>query len=482
VVFDAEGACLVAHASTPLQLISRPDGSREQLAEWWVTALKSALNQLDPALRKTVSSIGVSGQQHGFVPVAASGEVLAPVKLWCDTSTVAECVQINEHLGGEEHCIALCGNPVRPGYTASKVLWLKSHHPDIYRQIDCVLLPHDYINFYLTGEKVMERGDASGTGFLDVRSGRWCSEVLAAVDDERDLMLSLPRLAEPDQFIGRLTTSVAAELGLPAGVPVSCGGGDNMMAAIGTGSVSPGRMTMSLGTSGTLFAYADQPIIDPEGTLAAFCDSTGGWLPLLCTMNCTVATELTRQMLALPLEEVEKSVSRIPVGANGVLTLPFFQGERTPNLPAAQGCVFGLNQHNYTAENLLRSAMESTIFGLRLGLDAFTRQGCKIESLRVTGGGSKSAVWRQMVADIFQMPVSVQQVDEGAALGAAIQACWVHSKGSSQTLRQLTDTCLPVDPCRSCEPLAGNAAAYTEHYENYLRHIDAITPLYSSRG
>ncbi len=480
-VLDVAARRVVAAASGPLALISRGDGTREQQAEWWLDAMRACLAQIDADLRAAVRAIGVSGQQHGFVPLDAAGEVLAPVKLWCDTATVQQCEQITSAFGGRERCIAEVGNAILPGYTAPKILWLKQHHRDRYDRLDTILLPHDYINFHLTGERVMECGDASGTGLLDIRARCWHRDMLNAVDDERDLADRLPELAPAHGFIGQLRPAVARDLGLPPGIPVSSGGGDNMMAAIGTGNVATGRLTVSLGTSGTLFAYADAPVIDRSGTLAAFCDSTGGWLPLLCTMNCTVATELTRRMLELPLAEVEASVERVPVGSQGVMTLPWFQGERTPDLPAGQGCILGLNQDNYTPAHLLRSAMESAIYGLRFGLEAFRRGGCEISGLRLTGGGANSAAWRQMTADIFGLPVTVQKVDEGAALGAALQACWVYTndRGDDASIADLVDEVLELDGPRCCVPDPGNTASYDEHYGRFLRHIEAITPLYS---
>jgi xylulokinase len=254
-----------------------------------------------------------------------------------------------------------------------------------------------------------------------------------------------------------------------------------MMAAIGTGNVSPGRLTASLGTSGTLFASADRPVIDPRGALAAFCSSTGGWLPLLCTMNCTVSSELTRRLFDLDIAQLEKQAERVPAGSHGVMTLPFFNGERSPNLPQGKGCILGLDAGNYLPENLLRSAMESAVYALRLGRDAFIELGCTFDTVRLTGGGAASAVWRQMVADILELPVCVQTVDEGAALGAALQALWTwqREQGDTASLQALVDEQLIPDPARSCEPQATEVAIYGQCYEQYLRHVETVTPLYA---
>ena len=480
-LYDAEKCRVVDVRSAPLELISDSDGTREQVASWWLEALRQCLAGFNRDNKARVMAIGVSGQQHGFVPVATDDKVLAPVKLWCDTATVAECEQIAANFGGRERCLNEVGNAILPGYTASKIRWLKNHRPAEYARLETILLPHDYINFYLTGERVMECGDASGTAMLDIRRRTWHAEMLAAIDEDRDLTETLPPLVEPGAAIGQLRASVASELGLSAGIPVACGGGDNMMAAIGTGNASAGRMTVSLGTSGTLFASADEPVVDPQGVLAAFCSSTGGWLPLLCTMNCTVSTELTRRLFELDIAELEQRVGTVPPGSHGVMTLPFFNGERTPDLPGGKGCILGLDESNYTPDNLLRSAMESAVYGLRAGLEIFYGLGCNIDTIRLTGGGAASASWRQMVADIFNMPVTVQTVDEGAALGAALQALWTYQceLGEGAPIQELVDAHLTLDPSRSCGPQAQTESVYSEHYRKYQRYVEAITAIYT---
>jgi len=473
--YDAEQRRPLSVTTAGLDLISDSDGTREQRAEWWIEALGECLAKTDPAVRRAVTAIGVSGQQHGFVPLSARGQVLAPVKLWCDTSTEAECQQISTAFGGDARCLEELGNAILPGYTAPKIRWLMNHRPEEYNRLATILLPHDYLNFYLTGERAMEYGDASGTGLLDICKRRWHAEMLRAVDGERDLSECLPPLLQADATVGALRSEVAAELGLPAGIPVSTGGGDNMMAAVGTGNVSPGCLTVSMGTSGTLFAYSDTPVIDRAGQVAAFCSSTGGWLPLLCTMNCTVSTELTRSLVGVPLDQLDQRAAAVPAGANGVMTLPFFNGERTPNLPRARGAVFGLDESNYSADNLLRSSMESAVYGLRSGLEVFRKNNCEVRELRLTGGGARSAVWRQIVADVFDLPVSVQLIDEGAAFGAALQAMWMQQ---SSSLPELVNDHIELDGARACEPRPAEVASYREHYNVYLRHIDAVTSLY----
>jgi len=475
-IYDDQSRRVVAEQSAPLDLLSGADGAREQLAGWWLTALGRCLAALPTRARQGIRAVGVSGQQHGFVALDAAGEVLAPVKLWCDTATVPECESITAAFGGRQRCIDEVGNPVLPGYTAPKIRWLKNHQPAQYAQLATVLLPHDYVNFCLTGERSMECGDASGTGLLDIRHRRWHSGIIEALDPDHDLLSALPALAAPGSAIGQVTAKAAADYGLPAGIPVATGGGDNMMAAVGTGNVTAGTLTVSLGTSGTLFASADAPVIDPRGELAAFCSSTGAWLPLLCTMNCTVSTELTRNLFALDLAELDRRVAAVAPGANGVVTLPFFNGERSPELPAGKACVCGLDGDNYRPDNLLRSAMEAPVYGLRAGLEAMRAQGCVVNDLRLTGGGAGSATWRQMVSDIFDLPVSVQVLDEGAALGAALLALWTVEGGA---LRGITDTHIDIDPARACQPQPEAAGRYRELYNDYLRHVNVARALYA---
>ncbi len=478
-IYDAENRCIAARASSPLKLDSRDDGAREQQASWWLKALRSAVGKLPLELRSGVVALGVSGQQHGFVPVDSRGEVLAPVKLWCDTATVAECDEITERFGGVERCIAEVGNPILPGYTASKILWLKKHRPDAYAALATVMLPHDYLNYYLTGERFMECGDASGTGLLDIRQRQWHSGMVAALDPERDLSSCLPPLLEPGEAGGELRAPCAAELGLPTGIPVACGGGDNMMAALGTGNVRAGRLSVSLGTSGTLFAYADEPCIDTGGELAAFCSSSGGWLPLLCTMNCTVATEQARELFQLDFDGVDTLLLQSAPGANGVVVLPFYNGERTPNLPNGRGCIMGLTMNNNNRANILQASMEAAVFGLRGGLDAFERVGCHFNEIRLTGGGSRNPYWRQMIADVFNLPVQLPKLDEGAALGAALNAL-ITEQGlvDSQVAANLIDDHVQCDMSATALPNPERHLQYADAYQQYQRYLSLVQPLF----
>ncbi len=356
-VVNARDGSVVGEASRTYGLIAGlPPGAKEQHPRTWRTA--AAASAIKEALKNArasageVMAIGVSGQQHGFVPLDEKGSVIRPAKLWCDTSTAAECDQITNKLGGLQASIEEIGNAILPGFTASKILWLKRHEPENFARLATVLLPHDYLNFWLTGNKVMEYGDASGTALLDVRKRRWSQAVLNAIDPS--LAAALPPLIASDQPAGHLQDSAAAELGLDPKVLVSAGGGDNMMGAIGTGNTAAGVVTASFGTSGTIYACSERPVIDSRGEIAAFCDSTNRWLPLLCTMNVTVATEMVRADFAMSHEQFEREAAKAPPCSGGLLLLPYLEGERTPNVPHGSGVWFGVNQKNFTAPHFAR--------------------------------------------------------------------------------------------------------------------------------
>ena len=474
--YDPEKREIAAMASANHELISEDDGCREQRAEWWTDALKSCMDRVDPEIRSRVKAVGVSGQQHGFVPIDEQGNPLHRVKLWCDTSTAAECNELTAKFGGREKLLSEVGNLIAPGFTASKILWLKKRHPELFKQMRWVLLPHDYLNFWLTGEAAMEYGDASGTALLDIRGRVWHKELIRCIDEA--LPDKLPRLIPPDAVMGRISKQAAALTGLPEQTPVSSGGGDNMMGAIGTGAVRDGVITMSLGTSGTLYGCSDKPIVDEDGILAAFCSSSNSWLPLLCTMNCTVASELTRDFLKMSLEEINEAGSGAPIGAEGVCMLPFFNGERVPNLPYARGSIMGLNSLNFKRANIIRASMESAVFGLKTGLDRFRELGFNVTEIRLIGGGAKSKLWRQMAADVLDLPVLIPRQPESAAFGAALQALWMLHGGGEKTLFSLTDEHVVLDDASACKPDAARSELYQGAYAHYKQWVDRLAPFY----
>jgi len=447
-----------------------PSGHMEQHPEDWITATKNVITQCVNLLGESsekIKAIGISGQQHGLVVLDENDQVIRPAKLWCDTSTVDQCLQFSNEFGGSSGLIRISGNNMLPGYTVPKVLWLKQNEPENYNRVRSVLLPHDYINFWLTGVKRMEYGDASGTGLLNITERNWCEDLIRFVGPEMQDML--PELGSSLSVHGVVKSEVQKECGLPNDVVVSAGGGDNMMGAIGTGNVKAGVVTASFGTSGTLYGVSDSPAIDENGEVAAFCDSTDKWLPLVCTMNVTVVTEQARELFGLSLNDMESAVSKVNPGSGGLTFLPYLNGERTPNLPNGKGVIHGLTTDNMRPDYLIRSAMEGATMGLAYGMNRFNEMGVNPTEIRVTGGGSKSPVWRQISADIFNASVVPLVTSEGASLGAAIQAIHCLQESEENNYESLCEKFVKVDNASRCEPNAENVSIYEELLDRQAR-------------
>lgn len=469
VALDGDSGKILASASKAYGLIEGlPAGHAEQDPATWWDALCETVGKVltDLGSRKSgVRGIGVSGQQHGFVPLDANFGAIRPAKLWCDTSTTAQCDEIRSTLGGRGKTIELAGNDILPGFTAPKILWLKQNEPANFARLAHVALPHDFLNLKLTGTLRMEFGDASGTALMDVRSRTWCREVCGAIDPR--LVEMLPPLGSSLEPAGTLLPQLAAEWGLRPDIVVGAGGGDNMMAAIGTGNTRPGIVTASLGTSGTIFACAGKPVVDPQGEVAAFCDSAGHWMPLLCTMNVTVATEAFRKLFGWDHARMESEISGVAPGADGLLFLPYLQGERTPNLPHGCGVLHGMTTANISPAHIARAAMEGVTLGMAYGLRRMESLGLKPSEIRLTGGGSQSPAWRQILADAFGCPVVAMEGPEGAALGAAVQA--LHAASPGVSLDELAARCCPVKAGSRLEPQRPDFYAALLDQQNALR-------------
>ncbi len=444
---------IVARAAEPYDLIpGLPAGAAEQHPHTWRDAVRKVIGELlaksDP---ERVRGIGVSGQQHGLVTLDENDEVVRPAKLWCDTTTAEESEAITKQ-----------GRWAVPtGYTLPKLLWMKRKEPENFARVRSVLLPHDYVNFLLSGEKFMEAGDASGSGAFDPEKRCYDEEILTWLDDRARSFF--PKLVAADQPAATVSRQGAELFGLPEGIVVSPGGGDNMMSAIGSGATKPGATVVSLGTSGTVFAYSATPVIDPDGLVAAFCDSTGAWMPLLCTMNVTGVTEEVRNAFGLSHQEITAKAEAVAAGSDGVVFLPYLQGERVPNLPHATGALLGLTPGCLDAGHLFRAAIEGTTLGLVSGVERMKALGLEVGSVRVVGGGSKNPLWRQILADSLGVPVEVLLEPESAALGGAIQAHWVARRAAGETVTadDVASRFVTVAPGVT-EPNSANAVVYRQ--------------------
>ncbi|ABC21055.1 xylulokinase [Rhodospirillum rubrum] len=483
-ILDDSGAIRgVGHAAH--RLIERESGAREQDPAWWVQA---AIGAVKGALAEAgidgsaVRALAFSGQQHGLVVLGKDGQPLRPAKLWNDTETAAQNAVLVERLGGAEAWGERLGIVPLTGYTVSKLLWLKDNEPEAFARIDAILLPHDYLNFWATGRRVAEAGDASGTAFFDIRARRWSEEVLALIDGgSGHLARALPELIGPDAIVGPLRPEAATALGLSPTCLVAAGGGDNMMGAIGTGNVREGVVTLSIGTSAAVYSYSDTPVVDPRGRVAAFCSSSGGWLPLVCTMNATNVTGRAATLVGDDVGAIDRALADSPPGAEGITVLPFLNGERTPDLPAARGSVLGLSVTNMTAPNLLRAMTEGVSFGMLAGLK-LVLAGRQPERVFVIGGGARSGEWRKMIADASGAEIVVPMTEEAGSLGAAIQAQWAWSgeSGAPIALGDLTDRAVRVDETKGALPRPERRAAYDEAFGRYreslmrLHGVDAL--------
>jgi xylulokinase len=426
-VVDLEEKRVVARAARGYELIAGlPPGAAEQHPDTWWQAVRGCLAELGGVLDLArVRAVGVSGQQHGFVPLDADGRVIRAAKLWCDTSTAAEARALTQ----------LFGRHVPAGFTASKILWLKRHEPEHFARLAHVLLPHDWINYRLTGELAMEAGDASGTALFDPAVRGFDARACYAIDP--GLAARLPRLVPPHEPVGRVTAGCARELGLPAGIPVSPGGGDNMCAAIGAGATRPGVAVLSLGTSATVFAYSRTVVLDPAGLIAPFCDSSGGYLPLLCVMNATgVLHDVARMFPGEDLASLTAAAERVAPGADGLLLLPYLQGERVPDLPEATGTLLGMRAGLLTPGHLFRAALEGVSLNLAWGVERMRGLGLAIDQVRLVGGGARNTLWARILADALDARVTRLEESESAALGAALQAGWIVGGGSLDALAQ----------------------------------------------
>lgn len=462
------------------QLIERPSGAREQDPQRWVDALRVSVKQAMSTWDglSAVQAIGVSGQQHGLVVLDEDMRVIRPAKLWNDTETAPQNSEIIKRLGGRDTFLERFGIIPMTGYTVSKLLWMAENEPANFARIRHILLPHEYLNFWLTGELKAEPGDASGTGFFDVRTRTWCKDVLDAIDGGTgQLYRALPTLVNSDEFVGSLRTEVAEELGLTSACKVSAGGGDNMMGAIGTGNVRQGVVTLSLGTSSTVYSYSDLPAHDPAGSVAPFCSSSGGWLPLVCTMNATNVVTGTVELLGRTVADIEEALETTEPGADGLVLLPFLNGERTPDLPTARGSLHGLSATNFAPVYLIRAAVEGVSFGILNGLD-LVLEGKRPRVIQVIGGGARSRAWRQLLADATGVTIQVPQEEEAGCLGAAMQAMVAQSiaDGHPKDFGSIADAIVRVRPEDSCEPKPQLRAKYDAARAVYQGWLNRMYP------
>ncbi|MGH1490789.1 MAG: xylulokinase [Acidimicrobiales bacterium] len=400
---------------------TEPPRSEQDPQSWW-QALVAAFGQLGSAAGDVVA-ISVSGQQHGLVTLDEQGQPIRPAKLWNDTESAPQAARLVDQLGADGWAGA-CGVVPVAAITVTKLAWLAENEPESLDRVANILLPHDYLTWRLTGRAVTDRGDASGTGWWDPSTGEYRSDLLAAAVGDRDLSACLPQVLGPAEIAGTVSGAAAAELGLSGEVIVGPGTGDNMAAALGLG-LRKGEVAMSLGTSGTVFGIGYAAARDTSGLVAGFADANGAFLPLACTLNATKVTDMIATTLGADHQGLAELALSAAPGANGVTVVPYFDGERTPNLPDATGMITGLRPGTSRAD-LARAAHEGVLCNLLAAADALAATGVEGNGeLRLVGGGAKSAAYQQILADLHQGPIRIPADDEAPATGAAVQAAAV---------------------------------------------------------
>ena len=415
---------VVAEATASYPLLAPRPGWSEQRPEDWLQAAGTVLGAVTSRAGGAPVALGLTGQMHGSVFLDSADRVIRPALLWNDQRTHRQAQAMTERLG-EGRLLEVTGNPALTGFQAPKLLWLRDEEPAAYDRVASVLLPKDYVRLWLTGERLTDVSDASGTLLLDLARRTWSEELL----DRLELPAAwFPAVLESPALAGRLRADVAAELGLPPGLPVAAGAGDNAAAAVGTGIVREGLVSSSIGTSGVVFAHTDRARPDPSGRLHAFCHAVPGAYHLMgVTLAAGGSLRWWRELLAevdggLAYERLADLAAAVPAGAEGLLFLPYLNGERTPHLdPFARGAFFGLTSRHGLG-HLTRALMEGVVLGLRDCLDLMAEAGVGVGEVRATGGGARHPLWRQLQADVYGLPVRRPSAEEGPAYGAALLA------------------------------------------------------------
>lgn len=444
---------VVAIAAMPHTLQTpQPLWSEQNPKEWWQAVSASIRMVLEKAgvLGEQVAAVGLTGQMHGLVLLDGNGSVLRPAILWNDGRTQAQCDEIHRRVG-RERFIQITGNVALTGFTAPKILWVKENEPDVYARAKHVLLPKDYIRYRLTGVFAMDKADGAGTVMFDLRMRDWSDEVLAALGIPRAWM---PPTYEGTEVTGSVTAEAAVLTGLKAGTPVMAGGGDQAAQAVGVGAVAPGVVALTVGTSGVIFATTPTALIEPEGRLHAFCHAVPGmWHFMGVMLSAAGSLQWYRDTLApgMDFDELLKEAEPVPAGAEGLQFLPYLSGERTPYPdPLARGAFIGMTLR-HSRGHMTRSVLEGVAFGLKDSFTLIQQAGLgAVTQVRASGGGTKSALWRQILASVLGAELVTVNTTEGAAYGAALlsgvgSGNWVDVPSACKATIELTGSTLP-DP------------------------------------
>jgi xylulokinase len=476
-----ESGVVVATAASPHTLQTpRPLWSEQDPREWWfasAAAVRTVLKQAG-VRGESVQAVGLTGQMHGLVLLDEHGEVLRPAILWNDQRTQAQCDEIHRRIGREKF-IQITGNVALTGFTAPKILWVQENEPQVYEKARHVLLPKDYIRYRLTGEFGMDKADGSGTVLFDLKQRNWSTEVLAALGIPAEWM---PPTWEGPQFTGQVTRSAAEATGLSEGTPIAAGGGDQAAQAVGVGAVEAGVVALTVGTSGVVFATTPSALIEPEGRLHAFCHAVPGmWHFMGVMLSAAGSLQWYRDTLApgMSFDELLREAEPVPAGSEGLQFLPYLSGERTPYPdPLARGAFVGLTLRHGRG-HLTRALLEGVSFGLKDSFTLIQNAGLgEIRQVRASGGGTKGALWRQILASVLEAELVTVNTTEGAAFGAALLAgvgvkAWADVPSACAAAVKITGSTRP-DPAQ--------VAAYRKAYPLYRELYPALKPGFDKIG
>lgn len=479
---------VIATVTKPYDLISPKPGWAEQHPQDWKKAVFDGIKEITNMIPKgSVKSIGLTGQMHGSVFLDENGKVLYPAILWCDQRTAKQCEEITEKVG-EKRLIEMVSNPALTGFTAPKILWLREEKPEIYKKVKHILLPKDYIRYELTGEFACDVADASGTLLFDVKNRKWHEELLSILDIPIEW---LPKTFEGPEITGKVKPDIAKELGLSPDTFVVAGGGDQAAGGVGCGVVRPGIVSASLGTSGVVFAYSQTVHTDPEGRVHTFCHSVpgawhvmgvmlsaGGSLQWFRNKLCTEEIELSKKTGIDPYNYITAPAEKVPPGSAGLIFLPYLSGERTPHKdPYARAAFIGLSLMHGKPE-MARAILEGVAFGMRDSVEIMKGMGIPISQIRISGGGARSPLWRQIMADVCNIPIVTINIDEGPAYGAGLLASI-----SAGMFTSLSEACEEVIKEKEyINPIPQNVQEYEFWYQEFKSAYKELAPAFKRIG
>lgn len=464
---------VVAVASSPHTLQTpEPLWSEQDPLEWWkavIASIQAVLKQSD-IQSKSIAAIGLTGQMHGLVLLDGAGQVLRPAILWNDQRTQAQCDEIHQRVGREKF-IQTTGNLALPGFTAPKILWVAENEPAVFARAKHILLPKDYVRYRLTGLYAMDKADGSGTVLFDVSKRDWSPEIITSLGIPAEW---LPATYEGPEFTGKITPQAAEQTGLWAGTPVCAGGGDQSAQAVGVGAVEPGVVALTVGTSGVVFATTPSPLVEQEGRLHAFCHAVPGMWHLMGVMlSAAGSLQWYRDTLApdCSFDDLLKEAASISPGSEGLQFLPYLSGERTPHPdPLARGAFVGLTLRHRRG-HLTRSVLEGVAFGLKDSFTLIQQAGLgEIHQVRASGGGTRSKLWRHILASVLETELVMVNTSEGAAYGAALLAGVGAGKWTS-----IQEACKSaVKVIQSTHPDPAQMEAYRKAYRLYRQLYPAL--------